>query len=294
MKVKEYEWPEGRRLALSVVINVEEGAEQSIVDGDLAPDPVDEMGLVLKRPIRNHQNETNYQYGITEGFPRVAALLTAFEAKATWTTAAVALERAPQVADFIRERGDEAASHGYRWIHHFRMEEAEEREFLRKAVSSITATVGTRPVGHLSRYLHTDHTRRILAEEGFLYHMDDLSADEPFWDMAGGIPIVVVPYAIDSNDMKMWAEPSYTPRHWLDYACDTFDRLYAEGVDRPRMMSLGLHLRIIGRPGRIGAFERFLEHVTGHDDVWVTTRRAIAQHFAAQVAHPISLYPPST
>ena len=177
-----FEWPDERRLALSLVVNVEEGAERSIMDGDPSPESVDEMGIALKGPIRNHQNETNYHYGIIEGFPRVSALLAAFEMPATWTAAAVALERAPQIADFIRDRGDEAASHGYRWIHHFRMEEAEEREFILKAVSSIISTVGTRPVGHLSRYLLTDNTRRILAEEGFLYHMDDLSADKPFWD----------------------------------------------------------------------------------------------------------------
>jgi allantoinase len=286
MSITTYRWPNDARLALSLVVNVEEGAEMSIVDGDPAPEPVDELGISLEREMRNFGNESNYRYGIEEGFPRVLAMLDRFTFAATWTTAALALERSPHIADAISDRGDEAASHGYRWVHQFGMDEDEERRFLRRAADSIEKTVGTRPVGHLSRYLLTDNTRRLLAEEGFLYHMDDYSRDEPFWADAGSRAIVVVPYAIDTNDMKMWTEPSYTPRQWLDYAIDTFDGLYAEGADRPRMMSLGIHLRVIGRPGRIGALERFLEHVASHSDVWTTTRRSIAEHFSTAVPAP--------
>ncbi len=281
-----YRWPQGALLALSVVINVEEGAEMSVLDGDRGPDPIDEMGIVLKRPIRNRANETNYRYGIEEGFRRVGQALDEHRIAATWTAAALALERAPEVARFIAGRGDETSSHGYRWSHQFRMDESEEREFIRKAVRSITRTTGTRPVGHLSRYLVSDNTRRILAEEGFLYHMDDYSRDEPFWDVVDGRPLVIMPYALDTNDMKMWAEPSYTPSQWLEYAVHTFDCLHAEGADRPRMMSLGLHLRVIGRPGRIGALHRFLEHVGSRSGVWVATRRNIAECFASQVSPP--------
>ena len=286
MKHQTFSWPGNARLALSIVVNVEEGAEMSITDGDDGPEPVDEMGISLKRSIRNYGNESNYRYGIVEGFPRVADLLDRYRFPATWTAAALALERAPQIAEFIRHRSDEAASHGYRWVHQFRMAEDEERAFIRQAVDSITRSVGARPVGHLSRYLLTDNTRRILAEEGFLYHMDDYSADEPFWDAGQPMPIVILPYAVDSNDMKMWSEPSYSPRQWLEYAVDSFDTLLREGADRPRMMSLGLHLRIIGRPGRIGALERFFQHAAAADGVWVTTRRAIAESFAAQVPAP--------
>lgn len=281
-----FTWPDGNRLALSVVVNVEEGAEMSVTDGDRNAEPVDEMGISLRSPRRNLGNESNYRYGITEGFTRVAATLNKFGVPVTWTAAALALERAPWVAEFIRQRKDEAASHGYRWVHQFRMSEEDEREFLRQAVKSITATVGTRPVGHLSRYLFTERTRDILAGEGFLYHMDDYSSDVPYWDCAGNHPIVVVPYAIDTNDMKMWAEPSYSSRQWLEYAIDTFDRLYLEGAHRPRMMSLGLHLRIIGRPGRIGALEQFLRHVQSQPSVWIATRREMAQHFASSIGPP--------
>lgn len=286
MKAQMFSWPDCNRLALSLVVNVEEGAEMSVADGDRGPEPVDEMGISLKSARRNLGNESNYRYGITAGFSRVAAVLSDFGMPATWTAAALALERAPWVVEFIRARNDEVACHGYRWVHQFRMSEADEREFIRLAVESITKTVGTRPVGHLSRYLFTERTRQILASEGFLYHMDDYSSDEPYWERAGDRPIVVVPYAIDTNDMKMWTDSSYTPREWLEYAKDTFDQLYLEGVHRPRMMSLGIHLRIIGRPGRIGALQQFLRHVQSREGVWIATRREIAQHFASSVAPP--------
>ena len=273
------EWPNGARLALSVVVNVEEGAENNIRDGDRGPDPVDELGIILRKPIRSHSNESNYQYGIRAGGPRVLALLAKYGIAATFTAAAVALERAPELARNIADAGHEVCSHGYRWAFQHGFDEDEEREFIRKAVTSIEQTVGERPVGWLSRYLHTDITRRLLIEEGFLYHMDDYSDDVPFWDIVDGKAIVIVPYAFDSNDMKFWTSPSLSPQLWSQYAIDTFDWLYEEAQTTPKMMSLGTHLRIIGRPGRIGALNRFLEYVSDKPDVWITTRRAIAEHF---------------
>ena len=171
------------------------------------------------------------------------------------------------------------------------MNEEEERTFIRKAWQSIEKTTGTRPTGWLSRYLYTDRTRQLLSEEGFTYHMDDFSDDMPFWDtvdMSDGTksPIVIVPYALDTNDMKFWLDPSYSPDDWLRYAAETFDWLYDEGAESPRMMSLGLHLRIIGRPGRIAALERFLMHVDSRPDVWITSRRNIASHFAKALPAP--------
>ncbi len=291
-----WSWPHGAALALSIVVNVEEGSEYSIGDGDAMPEPVDELGVVLKKPVRMHGNESNYRYGINEGAPRVLALLDEHHIRATWTAAALALERAPALARAIAARGDETCSHGWRWVHQFRLNEADERAFIRRAASSIEATTGTRPVGWLSRYLHTEHTRRLLQEEGFTYHMDDYSADTPFWAPVSGSarPMVIVPYALDSNDMKMWLSPACTPQMWLQYACDSFDTLLAEGRrggHAPRMMSLGLHLRIIGRPGRIGALRKFFLHVAQASGVWLATRRQIAEHFAAQVPTPTPTQP---
>lgn len=278
-----YRWPEGAQLALSVVVNVEEGAESSIAEGDRGPEPVDELGITLKKPIRNYGNESNYRYGLNAGAPRVMRLLEKYGVRATFTAAAVALERAPALAGEIVRQGHEVCSHGWRWVHQFHMDEAAERAFIRKAVDSIQKTTGKRPMGWLSRYLLTPNTRRLLAEEGFRYHMDDYSDDQPFWDANGGKPIVIVPYALDTNDMKFWTDPALSTEQWLQYAIDSFEWLYDEGRHAPRMMSIGLHLRIIGRPGRIGAFEKFLRHVSHKPNVWITTRLAIAEHFAQSV-----------
>ncbi|MCG8690028.1 MAG: polysaccharide deacetylase family protein [Minwuiales bacterium] len=273
-------WPNGARLALSVVVNVEEGAEMNVADGDKGPEAVDELGIALRKPIRNFSNESNYQYGIKAGAPRVLALLRRYGVSATFTAAALSLERAPDLARQIAADGHETCAHGYRWVHQFGMDEDAERDFIRSAAQSIERTTGTRPVGWLSRYLLTENTRRLLVEEGYSYHMDDFSDDLPFWDAVDGKPILIVPYALDSNDMKMWVSPALTPADWVDYAVDTFDWLYAEGADAPKMMSLGVHLRIIGRPGRIGAFEKFLRHAAAHDKVWIATRQQIAAHWA--------------
>jgi allantoinase len=271
------DWPSGERLALSIVVNVEEGSEMSVARGDKGMEPVDELGIHIKAPIRNYGNESNYLYGIKAGAPRVVKLLEAYDIKATWTVAAMSLENHPEIAEAIAAMGHEPCSHGWRWQHQFRMDEDAERAFIAKATASIERTVGVRPYGWLSRYFHTDNTRRLLAEAGYEYHMDDYSGDVPFRDAEHSLTIM--PYALDSNDMKMWTDPALTPRQWLDYARDTFDQLYREGeAGFPKMMSLGLHLRIIGRPGRIGAFEAFLRHVREHEDVWIATRREIARH----------------
>ena len=283
------DWPGGAKLALSVVVNVEEGSEMTIARGDRGMEPVDELGVFVRSKMRNYSNESNYLYGIKAGAPRIVTLLRRYAIEASWTVAAMSLEEHPEIAEAIVELGHEPVSHGWRWVHQFKMDEAEERAFIRRAADSIERSCGTRPAGWLSRYLLTDNTRRLLAEEGFAYHMDDYSGDVPFWDRkaAPGRPMVIVPYQLDTNDMKMWTDPALTPHQWLDYAKANFDQLVREGeAGRPKMMSLGLHLRIIGRPGRIWALEEFFRHVRARNDVWVTTRRAIADHFAAQ--HPVT------
>jgi len=279
----ELSWPDGKALALSIVVNVEEGSEMSVARGDKKPEPVDELGVALSIPIRNYGNESNYRYGITAGGPRILKLLRERGIVSTVTAAAMSLEEAPELTAEIVADGHEVCSHGWRWTHTFSLDEERERALIRRAADSIERTTGTRPAGWLSRYLHTQATRRLLAEEGFLYHMDDYSADVPFWEHPEGAPrpLVCVPYALDSNDMKMWVDPALTPDAWLDYAKRTFDWLLAETrQEGPRVMSLGLHLRIVGRPGRIWALRDFLGHVAGQGDVWITTRRAIAERFA--------------
>ncbi|MBV7255814.1 polysaccharide deacetylase family protein [Pacificimonas sp. WHA3] len=281
------DWPKGENTALSIVVNVEEGSEMTVARGDRGMEPVDELGIHIKSPIRNYGNESNYLYGLKAGAPRVVGLLEKYGVMASWTVAAMSLERYPDLGRAIRQLGHEPVSHGYRWIHQFRMDEKTERKFIRMATESIERTTGTRPYGWLSRYLHTDNTRRLLIEAGYTYHMDDYSGDVPFWDRetVPGTPLTIMPYQIDSNDMKMWTDPAYSPEAWLDYARRSFDQLVKEGAEgAPKYGSLGLHLRIIGRPGRIWAFEEFLKHVTGRDDVWIASRKQIADHFAK--VHP--------
>ncbi|SLN75412.1 polysaccharide deacetylase family protein [Oceanibacterium hippocampi] len=289
---RSFTWPNDARLAMSFVINIEEGSEMSTARGDKGPEPVDELGVALKAPIRNYVNESNYQYGVRAGAARIFGAFAKHRIATTVTAAAMSLENAPELATMITSGGHETCSHGWRWIHQFSYDEAREREFIDKAVKSIEATTGTRPYGWLSRYLHTDRTHRLLVEAGFEYHMDDLSDDTPRWQLVetsdGLKPLVIVPYALDTNDMKFWLAPGYTPAQWLEYAVATFDRLYEEGADGPKMMSLGLHLRIIGRPGRIAALEQFIQHVVSHQDVWCAPRLDIARHFAAQVPAPTS------
>ena len=282
-----FTWPGGKTLAFSLVVNVEEGAERSILKGDKAPEPVDELMPPLKAPIRVHGNESSYRYGINRGAPRILERLERHGIPATWTICAEALERAPWLGEAIAARGDEPANHGYRWLFTHHMSPAEEREFVEKGTRSIAQTCGREPVGYLSRYLHTDHLRATLADLGYLYHMDDYSDDFPRWEVTDSGPIVVLPYAVDSNDMKFWLSPAFTPEMWVSYARRTFDTLLAESrTHGARMMSLGLHLRIIGRPGRIGALDEVLDYVTGHDGVWIATREEIARAFAESVDRP--------
>lgn len=292
MKEERIDWPDDAKMALSIVVNVEEGSEMTIARGDRGMEPVDELGVFVRSKMRNYANESNYLYGIKAGAPRIVKLLRAYDIMASWTVAALSLENHPEIAEAIVDLGHEPISHGWRWVHQFKMSEDEERDFIRKAIASIEQSCGVRPYGWLSRYLLTDNTRRLLAEEGFTYHMDDYSGDIPFWDRGPGPgkppadkPMCIVPYQLDNNDMKMWTHPALTPRQWLDYAKANFDQIYREGArGNPRMMSLGLHLRIIGRPGRIWALEEFFRHLRDHEDVWIATRKQIADHFMAQ--HP--------
>ena len=282
---KDCTWPNGTRLALSIVVNVEEGAEMNIRDGDARPEPVDELSASPRDPMRVHGNESNYLYGISAGAPRIFRLLEERGLPGTITAAALALERAPDLLPPILAGGHEVACHGYRWVHQFRMGEAEEREFIRKARDSIESVTGTRPLGWLSRYLHTENTRRLLVEEGFLYHMDDYSGDLPFWDEVDmgqdrTERMLIVPYALDTNDMKFWTSPSLSPKTWAEYLIDSIDWLAEESKQiGPRMLSVGLHLRVIGRPGRIGALKRVLDHVASRDDLWVARRIEIAKAY---------------
>lgn len=282
-------WPHEARLAISLVVNVEEGAEYSVAAGDSRAEAVDELGIHMAPGQRNRGNESNYAYGINAGFWRLLNLFTYSQIPVTYTCAAVALEKHPDLARAITAHGHEPCAHGYRWITQYRMPCDQEREFIQAALNSIQRTTGERPYGWLSRYNPSDNTRLLLREAGFLYDCDAYDDDLPYYTQVAGHSWLVVPYALDTNDMKFWGSaPGFvTSEDYFQYLKSTFDVLYAEGETHPKMMSVGLHLRIIGRPGRFQALERFLSYATRHPGVWFARRLDIARWWHTQ-------YPPTT
>ena len=281
-------WPGDARIAVQIVMNYEEGSEYSIPDGDNASETylTEVPGATLGPGKRDLIVESTYEYGSRAGFWRLLRTFASRDIKVTVFGAALALERNPEAARAIRDAGHEVCSHGWRWIGFQTMDEAEEREHMRKAVESIKRTTGERPYGWYCRYAPSLNTRRLIVEEGgFLYDSDAYNDDIPFWVDVSGKDHLVIPYTLDVNDMKFCVAPGFTaPSGYFEYMRDTFDILYREGKTNPKMMSVGLHPRLAGRPGRTAALERFLDHVMDHQDVWICRRVDIARHWIAN--HP--------
>ena len=281
-------WPGGARIALQIVMNYEEGSEYSIPDGD----GVSEMyltevpGATLGPDKRDLIVESVYEYGSRAGFWRLMRLFAERSIDVTVFGAALALERNLAAAAAIREAGHEVCSHGWRWVGFQNMPEAQEREEMRRAVESIEKTIGERPYGWYCRYAPSENTRRLVVEEGgFLYDSDAYNDDLPYWTSVSGKNHLVIPYTLDVNDMKFSVAPGFSsPSGYFEYMRDAFDVLYREGKTQPKMMSVGLHTRLAGRPGRFAALERFLNHVLQHEDVWICRRVDIARHWIAN--HP--------
>ena len=225
-----------------------------------------------------------FEYGSRVGFWRI---LSAFRERALPLTVfgcALALERNPLAAETIAKSGFDVCCHGWRWIRHFQLSEAEEREHIAKAVASLKKTVGVRPVGWYCRYGPSVNTRRLLVEEGgFTYDSDYYGEELPFWQTVAGKPHLVVPYSLTNNDGKYAAGMTHADQ-WFALVRDAFDVLYHEGARTPKMMSVGMHMRLIGHPGRIAGLWRLLDHIGKHRDVWVTRRLDIANHW--RTTHP--------
>ncbi|SHO66599.1 Peptidoglycan/xylan/chitin deacetylase, PgdA/CDA1 family [Pseudoxanthobacter soli DSM 19599] len=273
-------WPNGARLAINVVINYEEGSERSFAMGDPDQEPMTEWGsYAFPRDIRNLAMESMYEYGSRVGIWRILDSLADARIPATFFACAVAFEQNPDVARAAVAGGHEICSHGYRWEEVFHLTEEEERDHIVRAIRSFEQTCGKRPVGWYCRYGPSVRTRRLVAEEGgFLYDSDAYNDDVPYFVTVGDHRRLVVPYTCDVNDIRFWNSPGLAQAEdFFLYMRESFEVLYAEAARGPRMMSIGLHPRMIGRPGRIRSLKRFFDYARQYHDVWFTTREEIAR-----------------
>ncbi len=281
-------WPNGARLALNFVINVEEGSEPSVQDGEgyTEVQHTEAFGRQQGLDGRDLAGEGMFEYGSRVGFWRLMRLFQERGLPLTIFGCALAIERNPLVAEAIRQSGFDVCSHGWRWIKHYELSEEEEREQIRKAVLSLERTTGQRPRGWYCRYGPGLNTRRLVVEHGgFLYDSDYYGDELPFWKTVEGQPHLVVPYSLTNNDGK-YAGWMGTSDEWFSFIRDAFDMLYEEGGAQPKMMSVGLHPRLIGHPARAMGLKRLLDYVQERDDVWITRRIDIAEHWVRHHPYP--------
>jgi allantoinase len=276
-------WPDEAHIAVSLVLNYEEGGEACVLHGDAHSESVlTDLGAVEALPgARNLNVESNFEYGSRVGFWEIMRLLNSVHAPATVYAVGMALQRNPSVAAEIAQTGFEVACHGERWIDYQLVPEDVERAHMVRNIETITRLIGRRPVGWYTGR-PGPNTRRLVVEiGGFLYDSDAYNDDLPYWTEVAGRRHLIVPYSFDTNDSRLQRGGDFsTGEDFFNYCRDAFDWLYRMGAGgRPRMMSIGLHGRIIGRPGRIGALARLLEHIQRHQRVWLCTRAAIAQHW---------------
>jgi putative urate catabolism protein len=275
-------WPGGARLALQLVMNYEEGGELSILHGDENSESFlhEVVGTPPLKAARALTVESVYGYGSRAGFWRLMRIFAERNIPITVYAVAMALDRNPEAAAAIVDAGHEVASHGWRWIDYQFVSEDEERAHMRRAIETLTRLTGSRPLGWYTGRI-SPNTRRLVVEEGgFLYDADAYDDDLPYWVVASGRPHLVIPYTFDNNDMKFGTAQGFnTGEDFFRYLKDAFDVLYHEGATAPKMMSVGLHMRLAGRPGRAAALARFLDYVLGHDRVWICRRIDIARHW---------------
>lgn len=282
------QWPDGARLAVNFVMNYEEGSEPSMQDGEGYTENglTEAHGLNQVKSGRDLAAEGMFEYGSRVGFWRLMRLFQERGLPMTLFACALALERNPEAAAAVRESGFDICCHGWRWVKHFELPEAEEREHIARAVASLEKTVGQKPAGWYCRYGPSVNTRRLVVEHGgFLYDSDYYGDELPFWVTVDGNPHLVVPYSLVNNDGK-YAGWMGTSDEWFGFVRDAFDMLYAEGADRPKMMSVGLHMRLIGHPARAVGLQRLLDYMMARKGVWITRRLDIARHWAAVHPYP--------
>ncbi|MDF0601996.1 allantoinase PuuE [Psychromarinibacter sp. C21-152] len=281
------DWPGGARIAVQFVLNYEEGGENNILHGDAASEAfLSDIAGAAQWPGQRHWNmESIYEYGARAGFWRLHRLFTGMGVPLTIYGVATALARSPEQVKAMKDAGWEIASHGLKWVEHKDMGEREERDAIAEAVRLHTEVVGERPLGWYTGRC-SENTVRLVAEEGgFAYVSDTYDDDLPYWLEIGEHDQLIIPYTLEANDMRFAVSPGWvTGEDFYQYLKDAFDTLYAEGAESPKMMSVGLHCRLIGRPGKIAGLRRFLDYIAGFEGVWTPRRIDIARHWAE--THP--------
>lgn len=281
-------WPGNARIAVQFVVNYEEGGERSPLHGDKESEVYlhEVVGLTPRKGRRDENVESVYAYGSRAGFWRIMRLFAERKLNFTCYGVGMAIARNPAAARAMIEAGHEIASHGWRWVDYQSMGIAEERRHMRLAIDAIEQACGVRPVGWYTGRLSANTRKLVVEEGGFLYDSDAYDDDLPYWVTVDGKGHLVIPYTLDNNDMKFGTAQGFNTGHdFFTYLRDAFDVLYKEGeAGTPKMMSVGLHCRLVGRPGRLAGLMRFLDHVQRHDGVWICRRVDIARHWRA--VHP--------
>jgi peptidoglycan/xylan/chitin deacetylase (PgdA/CDA1 family) len=273
-------WPGGARVAVSLVVNFEEGGEFAVSDGDPVNEGIYETAHRLEGP--DPCIESHFEYGTRAGWWRIMDLFDTHGVKVTVSSCGRAVERSPELARDAVARGHEVSAHGWRWESHAGMEEAAERQAIARTIAAIAQATGQRPVGWHTRSATSLNTRRLLVEDGgFLYDSDAYNDDLPYDLTVAGKRHIVIPYAFDTNDMQFYNAARFRGADFADYVIAAFDWLVREGETAPKMMSIGLHLRIVGRPARMVALDRILSHITSSGAAWIAPRVHIAKHWLA-------------
>ena len=278
IKVK---WPNNARIALQIVLNYEEGGENSILNGDKYSETFLSEIIGAKAIKGRHISmESIYEYGSRSGFWRLDKLFKEKKIPITIFGVGLALKQNPEVCNTIQNGDYEIAAHGYRWIDYQNVKKSVEKKHMQLAIKTIKDIFGARPLGWYTGRCSPNTRDLVFDDGGFLYDSDSYSDDLPYWEYRGKKKQLIIPYTLDNNDMRFATNQGFnTGEHFYNYLKDSFDALYEEGKTSPKMMSVGLHCRLIGRPGRIQSLKKFLDYVLNHEDVWICKRADIAKHW---------------
>jgi len=274
-------WPNNARIAVQIVLNYEEGAECCVLDGDKNSE-IFLSEIIGAKPIkgRHISMESLYEYGSRAGFWRLHKLFQEKDIPITVFGVGMALEKNPEICKAIKDAGYEVASHGWRWIDYQNIKKTEEKKHMKLAIQTHKKLFGERPNGWYTGRCSPNTRDLVMEDGGFLYDSDSYSDDLPYWETRGKKKQLIIPYTLDNNDMRFATNQGFnTGDHFFTYLKDSFDALYEEGKTNPKMMSVGLHCRIIGKPGRIQSLKKFLDYVLGYEDVWLCKRVDIAKHW---------------